>query len=128
MRGSKQPRGAWQALGRALSALLCFLWLPGLLLSRVFLLARVLLLLLTGLVGVLAWLALTWALLLLLLLVLLVGILLLVSLLRHVLHSFRLVTSKPVWLAVIAWSPHQEKPFCRRRGRKPEKCELAAIT
>ena len=104
--------------------------LPGLLLllSGVFMLARGLLLLLTGLAGVLAWLALTGALLLLLLLVLLVGILLLVSLLRHVLHSFRLVTSKPVWLAVIAWSPHQEKPFCRRRGRKPEKCELATIT
>ena len=128
MRGSKQPRSAWQALGRALSALLCFLWLPGLLLSRVFLLARGLLLLLTGLVGVLAWLALTWALLLLLLLVLLVGILLLVSLLRHVLHSFRLVTSKPGWLAVGAWSPSHGKPFCRRTWRNAEFCEFMAIT
>ena len=109
-------RGAWQALRRALSV-------PG----RSWLLP-VLLLLLAGLAGVLAWLALPRALLLLLLLVLLVGVVLLMSLLRHFLHSFRLVTSKPGWLAVGAWSPDQEKPFCRRTGRKPENCELAAIT
>ena len=101
--------------------------LPLLLLGRILLLARALLLLLAGLVGVLAWLALPRAL-LLLLLVLLVGAVLLISLLRHFLHSFRLVTSKPGWLAVGAWSPDQEKPFCRRTGRKPEKCELAIIT
>ena len=105
------------------------LWLLSvlLLLRRILLLARGLLLLLTGLAGVLAWLALPRAL-LLLLLVLLAGVVLLMSLLRHVLHSFRLVTSKPGWLAVGAWSPDQEKTFCRRTGRKPEICELATIT
>ena len=103
--------------------------LPGLLLlSRGLLLSWGLLLLLAGLAGVLAWLALPRVLLLLLLLVLLVGAVLLISLLRHVLHSFRLVTSKPAWLAVGAWSQGKKKPFCRRTGRKPEKCELAIIT
>ncbi|KWT66472.1 hypothetical protein APV28_4358 [Comamonas testosteroni] len=66
-----------------------------LLLSRVLLLSRGLLLLLAGLAGALAWLALPRVLLLLLLLVLLAGAVLLVRLLRHVLHSFRLVISKP---------------------------------
>lgn len=95
IRGSKQTRYARQALGCALSVLRCFLLLPRLLLlSGVFLLARSLLLLLTGLVSVLAWLSLTRVL-LLLLLFLLAGVLLLVSLLRHVLNSFRLVNSKP---------------------------------
>ena len=91
--------------------------LPGLL-RRVFLLAWGLLLLLAGLVGALAWLALAGVLLLLLL----------VGLLRHFLHSFRLVIGKPGWLVVGSWSPTYGKPFCRRTRRKPELCELAAIT
>ena len=99
-------------------------WL--LLLSRVLLLSRGLLLLLAGLTGALAWLALPRV--LLLLLVLLAGAVLLVRLLRHVLHSFRLVTSKPGWLAVGAWSPSHGKPFCRRTWRNAEFCEFMAIT
>ena len=106
--------------------------LPGLLLlSRGLLLSWGLLLLLAGLAGVLAWLALPRVLLLLLLLLLLVllaGVVLLVRLLRHVLHSFRLVTSKPGWLAVDAWSPSHGKPFCRRTWRNAEFCEFTAIT
>ena len=101
-------------------------WL--LLLSRVLLLSRGLLLQLAGLTGALAWLALPRALLLLLLLVLLAWAVLLVRLLRHVLHSFRLVTSKPGWLAVGAWSPSHGKPFCRRTWRNAEFCEFMAIT
>lgn len=101
-------------------------WL--LLLSRVLLLSWGLLLLLAGLTGALAWLALPRVLLLLLLLVLLAGAVLLVRLLRHVLHSFRLVTSKPGWLAVGAWSPSHGKPFCRRTWRNAEFCEFTAIT
>lgn len=120
--------GANACAGRALSVPGRFWLLPVLLLlRRILLLAGGLLLLLTGLAGVLAWLSLSRVL-LLLLLVLLVGFLLLISLLRHVLHSFRLVTSKPAWLAVGAWSQGKKKPFCRRTGRKPEKCELAIIT
>ena len=98
-----------------------------LLLSRVLLLSRGLLLLLAGLAGALAWLALPRAL-LLLLLVLLAGAVLLVRLLRHFLHSFRLVISKPGWLAVGAWSPSHGKPFCRRTWRNAEFCEFTAIT
>ena len=102
--------------------------LPGLLLlSRGLLLSWGLLLLLAGLAGTLAWLALPRVL-LLLLLVLLAGAVLLVRLLRHFLHSFRLVISKPGWLAVGAWSPSHGKPFCRRTWCKPEDCERAAIT
>ena len=100
--------------------------LPGLLLRRVLLLAWGLLLLLAGLVGALAWLVLAGVL-LLLLLVLLVGAVLLVGLLRHFLHSFRLVIGKPGWLVVGSWSPTYGKPFCRRTWRKPENCELATI-
>ena len=99
-----------------------------LLLSRVLLLSRGLLLLLAGLTGALAWLALPRALLLLLLLVLLAGAVLLVRLLRHVLHSFRLVISKPGWLAVGAWSPSHGKPFCRRTWHNAEFCEFTTIT
>ena len=99
-----------------------------LLLSRGLLLSWGLLLLLAGLAGVLAWLALPRVLLLLLLLVLLAGAVLLVRLLRHVLHSFRLVISKPGWLAVGAWSPSHGKPFCRRTWRNAEFCEFTAIT
>lgn len=101
--------------------------LPGLLLRRVLLLAWGLLLLLAGLVGALAWLALAGVL-LLLLLVLLVRAVLLVGLLRHFLHSFRLVIGKPGWLVVGSWSPTYGKPFCRRTRHKPELCDLAAIT
>ncbi|MDR0216997.1 MAG: hypothetical protein LBJ15_23725 [Comamonas sp.] len=102
--------------------------LPWLLVPRAFLLVGVLLLLLTGLAGLLAWLALAGALLLLLLLVLLVRAVLLVRLLRHFLHSFRLVISKPGWLAVGSWSPTHGKPFCRKTRRNAELCELTAIT
>lgn len=90
--------------------------LPMLLLGGILLLARALLLLLAGLAGVLAWLALPRALLLLLLLVLLVGAVLLVGLLRHFLHSFRLVISKPVGLLRVHGHRLRKNPSVGERG------------
>ena len=101
-------------LGRLV--LLPLLLLLLLLLGRILLLARALLLLLAGLVGVLAWLALPRALLLLLLLVLLVGAVLLVGLLRHFLHSFRLVISKPVGLLRAHGHRLRKNPSVGERG------------